>query len=76
MAKRLRRSRPVHIVYSGSGHLSVRVLCFVNWILEVFAEQTEIQLTPLALALALHSNHREMNASTATDHRGWVVIHR
>ena len=43
--------RPVHIVYPGSRHLSVRVRCFVNWILEVFAEPGEIQLTPSALAL-------------------------
>lgn len=50
-------SLPVHIVYPGSRHLSVRVRCFVNWILEVFEEQAEIQLTPLALAL--EPNHVE-----------------
>lgn len=42
--------RPVHIVYPSARHLSIRVRCFVNWILEVFAEQGEIQLTPKALA--------------------------
>lgn len=44
-------ARPVHIVYPGSRHLSVRVRCFVNWILDVFAEAGEIQLTPKALAV-------------------------
>ncbi|QKH38350.1 LysR family transcriptional regulator [Achromobacter pestifer] len=43
-------ARPVHIVYPSSRHLSVRVRCFVNWILEIFSEQGEIQLTPAALA--------------------------
>lgn len=43
--------RPVHLVYPGSRHLSVRVRCFVNWILEIFAEQAGIQVTPLALAV-------------------------
>ncbi|MDF5989247.1 hypothetical protein P4119_03675 [Pseudomonas aeruginosa] len=35
----------------GSRHLSVRVRCFVNWVMELFAENPEIQLTPIALAL-------------------------
>ncbi|WAH66372.1 LysR family transcriptional regulator [Xanthomonas hortorum] len=43
--------RPIHIVYPGSRHLSVRVRCFVNWILEVFAAHGEIKLTPIALAM-------------------------
>lgn len=42
---------PVHVIYSGSRHLSVRVRCFVNWVMELFAENPEIQLTPIALAL-------------------------
>ena len=44
-------ARPVHIVYPGSRHLSARVRCFVDWILEVFAEHDEIRLTPSALAV-------------------------
>ena len=35
----------------GLRHLSVRVRCFVNWVMELFAENPEIQLTPIALAL-------------------------
>ena len=42
---------PVHVIYPGSRHLSVRVRCFVNWVMELFAENPEIQLTPIALAL-------------------------
>lgn len=48
---------PVHIVYPSSRHLSVRVRCFVNWIHEIFSEQVEIQLKPMALAL--ESGHAE-----------------
>ncbi|WP_426201201.1 LysR family transcriptional regulator [Pseudomonas sp. TWP3-1] len=42
--------RPVHMVYPGSRHLSVRVRCFVDWVLEIFSENGEIKLTPFALA--------------------------
>lgn len=42
--------RPVHIVYPGSRHLSARVRCFVDWILEVFKDNAAIQLTPMSLA--------------------------
>ncbi|MDF5808732.1 hypothetical protein P4123_16550 [Pseudomonas aeruginosa] len=42
---------PVHVIYPGSRPLSVRVRCFVNWVMELFAENPEIQLTPIALAL-------------------------
>ena len=45
--------RPVHLVYPTSKHLSVRVRCFVNWIVELFATDERIGLTPSGLALTM-----------------------
>lgn len=42
--------RPIHLVYPAAKHLSVRVRCFVNWVIEVFAADQRIGMTPTALA--------------------------
>lgn len=41
--------RPIHLVYPTSKHLSVRVRCFVNWVVDVFATDTRLGLTPACL---------------------------
>lgn len=42
--------RPIHLVYPTSKHLSVRVRCFVNWVIEIFAADKRIGVTPATLA--------------------------
>lgn len=43
-------ARPVHLVYPSSRHLSMRLRCFVNWLLAVVEQQPDLRLTPAALA--------------------------
>lgn len=43
--------RPIHLVYPTSKHLSVRVRCFVDWVIEIFAaDNKSISMTPTTLA--------------------------
>lgn len=44
--------RPIHVIYPGRRHLSPRVRCFVEWLLELMAADPALRMSPRELALA------------------------
>lgn len=42
--------RPIHLLYPGQRHLSMRVRCFVDWAMELLQGSPELRMSPRALA--------------------------
>ncbi|NPW37126.1 LysR family transcriptional regulator [Pseudomonas aeruginosa] len=47
------QARPIHIVYPSNKHLSARVRCFVEWLIELMKSDPSVRMSPLELAESL-----------------------
>lgn len=50
------KARPVHILYPSNKHLSVRVRCFVDWLLELIHSDNRLALSPEQLARSVDNS--------------------
>ncbi|WXL25886.1 LysR family transcriptional regulator [Ectopseudomonas mendocina] len=50
------KSRPVHILYPSNKHLSARVRCFVDWLVELIHSEKSLALSPEQLAQSVNNN--------------------
>ncbi|CUY86573.1 Uncharacterised protein [Serratia marcescens] len=44
------QARSIHLIYLSNENLSMRVRCFVDWVLALMKENSSLHMSPLALA--------------------------
>ncbi len=63
------QARPIHLVYPSNKHLSARVRCFVDWVLELGQARSSLRMSPLALADSLATTAPAVTPSSARPRR-------